>query len=76
MMACRQLALSASEISTCGGCAEMEQHALIVRPQRRSSLRAMTITTPVASARIAALKVSSSTEVTGCGGANAASAST
>jgi hypothetical protein len=63
-------------MSTCGGCAEMEQQALIVRPQRRSSLRAITMTTPVASARIAALKVSSSTDVTGCDGANAGSAST
>ena len=55
--------------------AEIEQQALIVRPQRRSSSRAMTITTPLASARIAALKVSSSTDVTGCAARTPASAS-
>ena len=75
-IAWRQLASSASEMSTWGGCAEIEQQALIVRPQSRSSLRAITMTTPLASARIAALKVSSSTVAAGCGAANAGSAST
>ena len=66
--------VSASEISTRGGLAEIEQQALIVRPQSRSPLRAITITTPAASERIADLNVSSST-LAGRRGAKAGSAS-
>ena len=50
---------------TCGGLAEIEQQALMVRPQRRSSRCATTITTPAARERIAVLKVSSSTPAGG-----------
>jgi hypothetical protein len=60
-IAARLLASCASEIRICGGLAEMEQQALIVRPQRRSPTRAVTMTTPLASARMAALKASAST---------------
>src|SRR5207253_10151037 len=54
----RQLAVSASEMSTWGGVAEIEQHALIVNPQSRSPFLAVTITTPPARTRIAALHAS------------------
>ena len=66
----------ASEISTRGGSAEIEQQALIVSPQSRSPALAVTITTPPASTRIAALKASASTEGGASGGgAKALSAS-
>ena len=57
----RPLAACEREMRSLGGLAESEQHALIVSPQSRPSTWVVTMTTPAASMRIAALNPSAST---------------